>query len=128
LGVVFELLRQEGGGWTEKVLHNFNFNFTDGFYPYAGLTRDAGGNLYGTTAGGGDYNCFGNPCGTVFELTPRADGSWKEKILHSFRGGDGDVPAGSLILDAAGNLYGTTAYGGHNNCANEDLGCGTVSN
>jgi uncharacterized repeat protein (TIGR03803 family) len=125
-GVVFELLPQEGGGWTEKVLHSFNLNGTDGIEPQGGLARDVAGNLYGATVGGGDYNCFGNPCGTVFELTPGADGSWKEKILHSFQGSDGDTPVGALIIDAAGNLYGTTAYGGYNNCANEDLGCGTV--
>src|SRR5664280_693963 len=61
-GTVFELTPAAGGGWTEKVLHNFNNNGTDGAYPYAGLIFDAAGNLYGTTAHGGTYNY-----GTVFE-------------------------------------------------------------
>lgn len=91
-GTVFELLPKEGGSWTEKVLHNFSFNGRDGFYPYAGLIRDTAGNLYGTTAGGGDSNCFGNPCGTVFELTPQADGAWPEKLLHPSRAATETIP------------------------------------
>ena len=50
-GVVFELLPQEGGGWTEKVLHSFNLNGTDGIEPQGGLARDVAGNLYGATVG-----------------------------------------------------------------------------
>ena len=82
------------------------------------LIMDAAGNLYGTTwMGGAYYTCApGGPptgCGTVFELTPQADGSWVEKVLHSFgNGADGAYPDAGLILDAAGNLYGTTESGG----------------
>src|ERR1039458_2304305 len=101
-GTVFELTPAAGGGWTEKVLHNFNNNGTDGATPLAGLILDAVGNLYGTTQVGGTYNY-----GTVFELTPVAGGGWTEKVLHTFNGTDGFEPSAGLIFDAAGNLYGT---------------------
>jgi uncharacterized repeat protein (TIGR03803 family) len=108
-GTVFELSPTADGGWTERVLHHFNFNGRDGMYPVASLIRDASGNLYGTTFGGGIFNA-----GTVFELTPAADGSWTPKILHSFgnRGVDGMYPSGSLSVDGSGNLYSTTFEGG----------------
>jgi uncharacterized repeat protein (TIGR03803 family) len=108
-GTVFELISKADGGWTEKVLHNFNSNAKDGREPYAGLIFDKAGNLYGTTFDGGAY---GN--GTVFELMPRAGGSWTEKVLHSFNsnGTDGTNSYASLIFDKAGNLYGTTLDGG----------------
>ena len=112
-GTVFQMRRNSGGGWTEKVLHNFNINGKDGFYPYAGLIFDAAGNLYGTTGYGGTGVCISvmpTGCGTVFELKPKAGGGWTEMVLHSFAGGsDGDLPQGGVILDPAGNLYGTTA-------------------
>jgi uncharacterized repeat protein (TIGR03803 family) len=73
---------------------------------FTGLTFDAKGNLYGGTGGGGDHND-----GTIFELTPGADG-WTLTTLHSFSGEDGVTPNGGLIFDAAGNLYGTTPEGG----------------
>src|ERR1035438_1221071 len=92
----------------EKVLHNFNHDGTDGWRPEAGLIFDAAGNLYGTTSQGGSSGV-----GTVFELTPATGGTWTEKVLHSFGGGaDGGYPEAGLILDAAGNLYGTTQWGG----------------
>src|ERR1019366_934096 len=108
-GTVFELTPTAGGGWTEKVLHSFNYNGTDGNNPQASLTIDAAGNLYGTTSGGGTY---GNYKGTVFELTPAAGGDWTETVLHNFVGPDGAAPLAGLIFDAAGNLYGTTSGGG----------------
>jgi len=107
-GVVFELTPQAGGGWTEKILYSFMNNGIDGITPYGGLVPDASGNLYGTTSAGGTYGD-----GTVFELTPQVGGGWTEKVLFSFNGTDGKEPYnGSLIFDTAGNLYGTTAYGG----------------
>jgi uncharacterized repeat protein (TIGR03803 family) len=108
-GTVFELSPREGGGWTETVLHNFNSNRSDGFYPYGALVMDGAGNLYGTTTQGGIHECN---CGTVFELSPRVGGGWTEKVLHSFNIRDGSLPFGNLIFDAAGNLYGTTNAGG----------------
>src|SRR5664280_3872238 len=110
-GTVFELTPAAGGGWTEKVLHNFNENGTDGALPRAPLIFDAAGNLYGTTEYGGTY--YDSDLGTVFELTPAAGGGWTEKVLHNFGiGRDGTDPLAGLIFDAAGNLYGTTEYGG----------------
>lgn len=115
-GTVFELSPAVGGGWSETILHDFDFNGTDGTYPYSAVVFDAAGNLYGTTAGGGTGTCNSgeDSCGTVFELTPDGDGGWREKILHNFgsTNTDGVTPIGGLTFDAAGNLYGTTSQGG----------------
>jgi uncharacterized repeat protein (TIGR03803 family) len=105
-GTVFELTPKAGGRWTENVLHNFDHNGRDGFYPTAGLLFDAAGNLYGTTEWGGAYDS-----GIVFELTPKASEGWTERVLRSFNITHGRYPS-PLILDAAGNLYGTTSTGG----------------
>ncbi|HXM19869.1 MAG TPA: choice-of-anchor tandem repeat GloVer-containing protein [Terriglobales bacterium] len=92
----------------EIVLHNFTGNASDGAGPLAGVVMDAKGNLYGTTFTGGAYNY-----GTVFEVTPKAGGSWTEQVLHSFGNGhDGVSPQAGLIFDASGNIYGTTYAGG----------------
>ena len=108
-GTVFELSASAGGGWTETVLHSFNNDGTDGWYPQAGLIFDAAGNLYGTTARGGAYTYYG----TVFELSPNGSGGWTETVLHSFgNGADGVFPFAGLTFDAAGDLYGTTYLGG----------------
>src|SRR5207248_9198783 len=101
-----------------KVLYTFTGG-ADGGVPAAGLVFDTSGNAYGTTLYGGDLNCSLNPgggCGTVFKLDP----SGKETVLYAFTGGaDGAAPAGDLLLDKEGNLYGTAAFGGHlTNCAN----------
>jgi len=86
-----------------KVLYRFTGE--DGANPFgASLIFDAAGNLYGTTYNGGSGNR-----GTVFKLTPHANGTWTESVLQSFGGGaDGAGPFGGLVLDAAGNLYGAT--------------------
>jgi uncharacterized repeat protein (TIGR03803 family) len=108
LDTVFELTPTAGGSWTETVLHSFSDNGTDGLGPIAGVIFDKAGNLYGTTTSGGLYLN-----GTVFELTPEAGGVWTETLLHAFgKGTDGSDLWGGLIFDAAGNLYGTTLYGG----------------
>lgn len=106
-GTVFELTPGGGGKWTESVLFSFTGG-KDGGEPNAGLIFDAAGNLYGTTYLGGAHGH-----GTAFMLSPKGGGKWTEKVLHSFSGGkDGGRPSASLIFDAAGNLYGTTAEGG----------------
>jgi uncharacterized repeat protein (TIGR03803 family) len=104
-GVVFELMPAIGGGWAEKVLHSFTLGY-DGAYPMAGLAIDAAGNLYGTAEEGGQYRN-----GVAFELLPTSSG-WKHNILHSFEL-HGMRPVGGLVLDSAGNLYGTTSEGGN---------------
>jgi uncharacterized repeat protein (TIGR03803 family) len=115
-GVVFELSPNPDGTWTEMVLHSFG-NGTDGIGPSGRLVFDSAGNLYGTTSAGGTggSGCFGG-CGTAFELIPSPGGQWAESVLYNFCSqadcADGNDPAGGLTLDAAGNLYGTTKYGG----------------
>jgi len=117
-GIVFELVNNGDGTWTEQVLHNFDN--TDGFGPDATLIFDSSGNLYGTTGGGGAYQN-----GTAFELTPTGGGNWSETVLHSFGNGtDGVSPMSPLVRDSAGNLYGTTWLGGTHQCGGG--GCGTV--
>jgi uncharacterized repeat protein (TIGR03803 family) len=118
-GIVFELIHTASGNWTEKVLHNFTSDTSDGAGPEAGLMLDAAGNLFGTTTQGGGPGHEG----TVFELEPRADGVWRERIIHSFdaQDHDGTIPTGSLVSDTAGNFYGTTETGGAGTCE-----CGTV--
>ena len=104
------------------MIYNFPGG-SDGGTPYAGLIFDQSGNLYGTTQEGGGVACrFG--CGVVFQLTPQSNGSWTESVLHSFTGGsDGGDPLAGLIFNAKGNLYGTTAYGGH---TGKFCNCGVV--
>jgi uncharacterized repeat protein (TIGR03803 family) len=108
VGTVYELTPQADGTWKEEILHSFLNNGTDGFILLAGLVLDHAGNLYGATVQGGPSDV-----GTIFELTPTAEGPWTEKILYDFnQNGDGNFPYGTLIFDAAGNLYGTTTQGG----------------
>jgi hypothetical protein len=116
-GTVFELTPGSNGQWTQTVIHDFVFSQGDGVFPGAGdgLVFDQAGNLYGTTQNGGaNPGCpFGLGCGTVFELTPNSSGGWTETILHRFGGGsDGFDPNAGVVLDKAGNLYGTTVGGG----------------
>ncbi len=144
-GVVFRLTPpvDKGAPWTESILYNFGSSANDGTYPgqFASLILDKNGNLYGTTSSGGTGNCNPNSeltgCGTVFELSPpEALGeSWTENILYSFQGVqavagtplDGSDPQAGLVLDARGNLFGTTAYGGSGSQCTGNVGaCGTV--
>jgi uncharacterized repeat protein (TIGR03803 family) len=122
-GTVFELTPNGSGGWTKRTLHNFAKNGKDGFFPTTGLVFDKAGNLYGTTQQGGTHHY-----GTVYELTPQANGNWIEKILHNFsyNGTDGTFPKAGVVFDKAGNLYGTTFEGGSFSCSPFLLGCGTV--
>jgi uncharacterized repeat protein (TIGR03803 family) len=107
-------LTPSSGAFT--VIHTFSGSADEG--PSDSLVFDAAGNLYGTTYGGGTHHR-----GDVFKLTPY-DGGWTYTDLYDFTGGaDGGTPAGKLILDAAGNLYGTAAYGGTGIC---NQGCGVV--
>ena len=127
-GTVFEMSPMLGGGWTETVLHSFGSGTDGAGAIYASLIFDAAGNLYGTTSSGGTDICPQFGCGTVFELMPTGGGTWTEAVLYNFhRGSDGHVPSAALIMDAAGNLYGTTYEGGTGNCLNGNIhGCGTV--
>jgi uncharacterized repeat protein (TIGR03803 family) len=133
MGTVYELSPNGSGGWNEQVIYSFcaQSNCADGAYP-DGQVQAMNGNLYATTENGGAY-----AAGTVFGLSPQPPGGcpggsytgngWCEAILHVFAGHpkDGSYPSGTPTLDSAGNLYGTTLYGGIGTC-NSDLGCGTV--
>jgi uncharacterized repeat protein (TIGR03803 family) len=99
LGVVYKV---DATGH-ETLLHTFTGG-DDGIWPMAGVTLDAAGNLYGTTSGGGSSDK-----GIVYKL----DASGQETVLHAFTGeADGGNPSAGVVLDAAGNVYGTTEYGG----------------
>lgn len=122
-GTVFRLqppatiCRSTSCPWTKTVLYRFTAMGGDGAYPgYGNLTFDAAGNIYGTTtSGGGDGgNCSPyNNCGVVFKLT-RSGESWTESVLYSFSqtGNEGIIPESGVVLDRAGNVYGTTFFGG----------------
>jgi uncharacterized repeat protein (TIGR03803 family) len=97
-------LPTDASAQTLTTLYSFPGPLSDGAELRGGLIADAAGNLYGTTYGGGS----GNGYGTIFKLPPTGT----EIVLHRFTGADGAGPASALIADAAGNLYGTTTYGG----------------
>ncbi len=124
-GTVFKLA-PSGSGYVESILYGFKGG-KDGASPYAGLVADAHGDLFGTTLYGG-----GSPStsyGTVFELVPSAS-TYTEKVLYRFAGApaDGANPYAGLVLDAKGNLFGTTLSGGSGTCSfgSAGPGCGTV--
>jgi uncharacterized repeat protein (TIGR03803 family) len=104
-GSVFELSPSQGG-WTFTLLHDFTpIRGLSG--PYAGVTMDAAGNLYGDTLGG----AYGY--GEIFKLTPEGNGSWTYTDLYDFFGAeDGSMPYGKVLVDNNGNLFGTASEGG----------------
>lgn len=111
-----------------SVLYSFGSVANDGNFPNGGLLFDSAGNIYGTTQRGGAGSSCNFGCGSIFELSPSADGTWSETVLYSFCSladcADGRAPAAGLISDASGNLYGTTTLGGTSTkCGG---GCGTV--
>lgn len=118
-GMAFELLRS-GSSWVFSVLYNFVYSGSPADSgPHASLTTDAEGNLYGTT-----YADGANGCGSVFKLT-LSNGSWNYSSLHDFNCGiDGAYPYSNVVIDGAGNLYGTASAGGTSSqCTG---GCGTA--
>jgi uncharacterized repeat protein (TIGR03803 family) len=130
-GVVFELSpsAKPGKPWDETVLYSFQGG-ADGALPFGGLVFDAAGNLYGTTSVGGVLHTGCAPakgCGTIYKLSPAANGGWQETVIHRFTDAfnEGAEPLAGLVFDAAGNLYGTTYEGGNNLLCN-GFGCGTV--
>ena len=126
-GTVFELSPSSGGGWTETVLWRFQGNF-DGAYPGGGVLLDGAGSVYGTAGGGGSPSCRqyfkdSQDCGLVYKLRHSATG-WVRSTPYRFQGGtDGWLPLGELVMDASGNLYGTTDLGG---ITSPPFGNGTV--
>ena len=117
-GTVY-LLRSAPNGWEYGILYSFQGG-DDGNYPYGGLVFDAKRNLYGTTIGGGGTA----DGGTVFKLERGVSGGWTEKQLYAFANtADGVAPQAPVVFDSAGNLYGTTVWGGD---ACSPYGCGLV--
>jgi uncharacterized repeat protein (TIGR03803 family) len=102
LGGVVIQLTPSAEGWTPSVMYSFPIGSSPSY-----LTLDASGNVYGTTSGGGTY-----AGGTFFKLKKTASGAWGLQTLHNFgNGNDGAFPNG-VVFDSAGNLYGTTIFGG----------------
>jgi len=120
-GTVFELTppTSPGGAWTQTILHSFQGlrHNSDGANPQGSLVFDGSGNLFGTTYAGGIACSDSAPsgCGTIFELMPpaTAGGAWIEKVLYRFDPYLAGGPAGTLIFDAEGSLYGTAVNDGH---------------
>ena len=105
-GAIYKLT-PSGGGWTQSVLYSAQDD-SNGVEPHGGVVLDDSGNLYGV------FQFARGSAGTVFELSPSGSG-WIEQTVYGFTGignNGGDEPIGGLILDAAGNLFGTTLYGG----------------
>ena len=133
LVVVCCLASAASAEWKEKVLYSFQ-GVPDGAIPTGAVVFDKAGNLYGATQDGGSSSCDGpGQCGTMFQLAPptQKGGKWTETVLYVFKGhasNDGATPEGGLVIDQAGNLYGTTGYGGSGPCTllGGAVGCGTV--
>ena len=125
-GIVYEMTPPAtiGGAWTETVIHRFSYHdIGDGLSPWGGLAMDGDGDLFGTAWLGGTCGS----CGLVFELSPPATqgGTWAYQVIHDFidDGLDGMNPQADLVIDAQGELFGTTSAGGAGGCVG---GCGTV--
>jgi uncharacterized repeat protein (TIGR03803 family) len=120
-GVVFKLTPESDGSYKQSVLHSFRPHM-EGLNPAAGVIFGPHGALYGTTW----FNAIGMGYGSAFQLSPRPDGGWKQKILHHFTGGsDGAGATSKLLMDDAGALYGTATGYTNGDCFQMD-GCGVV--
>jgi len=117
-GTVFQLT-QSGSNWTETLLHHF-CGGTDGARPASSMIMDDAGNMYGGTPGA--YPGYGSQRGSAFMMAP-SSGGWNYSVIYTFAEYGGG-PAGSLVMDKAGNLYGTTITGGNPGCGS--YGCGTI--
>jgi uncharacterized repeat protein (TIGR03803 family) len=115
-GTLFRLSPSGNGGWNETVLYSFGNGAT---LPDGPLVFDAGGNLYGTSAGGGAFDM-----GTVFKLSPGAGDTWTETVIYEF-GDRSWAPSGGVIFDSAGNLDGTAMLGPFPDFCGGN-GCGVV--
>lgn len=117
-GVVYQLTRS-GSVWTQTAIHNFQSSS----YPN-NLLVDSSGNIFGTTSEGGKYGG-----GLMFKLS-FSNGSWSTSVLHNFCNqtncADGSFPVGLMVMDASGNLYGTTQNGGSGQECGGNAGCGVV--
>jgi uncharacterized repeat protein (TIGR03803 family) len=122
-GTIYEM-RPSSTGWAYRTIYNFAGG-AGGNVPIGDLTFGADGNLYGTTANGGDGCPAG--CGVIFQLVHGANNTWTEKVIYAFQdGADGGYPQeGPLVFDSAGNIYGAAGFGGDFSCESPN-GCGVV--
>jgi hypothetical protein len=136
-GTVFELSPStaSGGGWTEKIIHNFGDWLNDGANPIAPLVFAKSGQLLGTTRVGGRYTCddAGSPngCGAIFALIPpTAPGdNWIERSTSMGPQAVGAFISGGLVRGTDGKVYGVTLLGGSGPCQDalqNTVGCGVV--
>jgi uncharacterized repeat protein (TIGR03803 family) len=110
-GVVYQLTHS-GATWTENVIYTFTGG-KDGKWPICSLVADNRGNLYGTTADGGNFNGNAAGYGVIFRLSPPQGNGWTQTVLHAFLGGnDGSDPNSTLIRDSSGAFYGATYQSG----------------
>ena len=132
-GTVYRLTRVSNGTWSFSRL--YSFDGTKGQNPDEALVFDKAGNIYGATVEGGksvnnSSYCPFATCGVVYELIHQSNGTWRYALLHAFTGfPDGSSPSsGGVTLDASGNVYGTAAYGGPQDCgfSGYSPGCGTA--
>jgi uncharacterized repeat protein (TIGR03803 family) len=113
-GGIFELSPTGTGAWTFQML--YTFSGPDGGFPFGGVAFDSAGNIYASTVQAGDMTaCRKAGCGTVIELSPVAGGGWSETTILTFEGPNGAEAYPTLLVDKAGNLYGTTQSGGSHN-------------
>jgi uncharacterized repeat protein (TIGR03803 family) len=125
-GTVFKLTLGSDGKWVKHVLHQFKGG-TDGAVPFAGVVFDTAGHLHGTTFNGGGGLCdgqWGTGCGTIFKLIPNSTGGWTYQVPRRYKGLPASEPMGAVLIDAAGNLYLTTASlnDGHGTGGNGTVG------
>jgi hypothetical protein len=112
-------------GWSESAIQPLGGYTDSGLTPVGQLATDASGNLYGTTESGGIGRASS---GTVYKMTPTAQGGWTGTIIYAFSGrADGGVPQASVVVDGAGNVFGSTEVGGVGNCDPYwGAGCGVI--
>jgi uncharacterized protein YceK len=125
-GTVFKLTPGPNGQWNKTLIYSPDGSAGGGLF--GGVVFDKAGNLYGTTSfyGIASQNCLAG-CGSVFKLTPGTGDQWTATTLYQFRGlADGGEPFDRLLVDKAGNIFGTTEYGGSSTYPCNIFGCGVV--
>ena len=122
---IFQLSPSSSGTWTHKTIYKF-LGGTDGGIGYPRF-MDANGNIFGTAGEGGNTACLGG-CGLIFELSPSSSGTWTKTTIYTFAGVPDAAFPTAIVPDGAGNIFGTTGYGGagSNSLCQEVKGCGTL--